>query len=259
MGEGVGLEKLNLRTPKGFDYTNEAETMQRRIRFYCVSEGATEESYFWGVRNNKTKLNIKNDVYIEIIEKQEGQETLSHPMQLVNACLVQMGHVDENGNQIPQNEWGENCKWDNFDAEIDKVCVIFDRDYRNLTESLGEIFELCNKHGIKIVMSNPNFELWLLMHFSGMEQYNPQMLLENKKNLRHQLCKDASTSKKYLEILVSQKAEGYSKGKKLRFERFLPLIDTAIEQAKLFCEMPAQLIDELGTSVGKLLEEMMHI
>ena len=62
---------------------------------------------FFGVRNNKAELNIKNDVYIEVIEKQEGQETLSHPMQLINACLVQMGRIDQNGNQIPENEWEE--------------------------------------------------------------------------------------------------------------------------------------------------------
>ncbi len=59
MGEGIGLEKLNLRTPKKFDYTDESGTRQQRICFYCVSEGATEESYFGGVRNNKEELNIK--------------------------------------------------------------------------------------------------------------------------------------------------------------------------------------------------------
>lgn len=71
MGERISLKKLNLRTPPIFNYENEAETIPPRIRFYCVSEGATEESYFFGVRNNKAELNIKNDVYIEVIEKQK--------------------------------------------------------------------------------------------------------------------------------------------------------------------------------------------
>lgn len=228
MGEGIGLEKLNLRTPKTFDYGGETETVQPRVRFYCVSEGATEESYFFGVRNNKTELNIKNDVHIEVIEKQEGQETLSHPMQLVKACLFQMGRIDENGHEIEKSEWEDNCKWDKFDGNIDKVCIIFDRDYRKLEEKMDEIFRLCDKHRIKIVMSNPNFELWLLMHFPNIEQYEKDMLLENRKNLRHQLFKEASTRKKYLEILVSKNADGYSKGNKIGFERFLPLVDTAV-------------------------------
>mgnify|MGYP002423501414 CR=1 FL=1 len=250
------MEKLNLRTPKIFDYTDEAGTVKPRIRFYCVSEGATEESYFYGVRNNKVELNIKNDVYIEVVEKQEGQETLSHPMQLVKACLFQMGRIDLEGNHIPEDKWKENCKWDDFDEKIDQVCVIFDRDYRKLTEALKEIFSLCAQHGIKVVMSNPNFELWLLMHFPNIKQYAPEMLLENRKNLRHQLFSDVSTNKKYLEILVSKNADGYVKGSKLKFEKFLPLIDTAVKQAKTYCEDSYKIVNELGTSVGRLIEEM---
>ena len=113
-------------------------------------------------------------------------------MQLVHACLLHMGHIDDNGDPVPENRRQEYCKWENFDEKIDRVCVIFDRDYRNLEGSIGTIFEICNNHGIKIVMSNPNFELWLLMHFPNIRQYTPQMLLENKKNLRHQLFKELS-------------------------------------------------------------------
>ncbi|WP_160559410.1 RloB family protein [Parablautia muri] len=250
------MEKLNLRIPKSYNFENESESVEPRIKFYCVSEGATEESYFYGVRNNKVELNIKNDVYIEVIEKQKGQETLSHPMQLVNACLFQMGRIDAEGNQIPEDKWKENCKWDDFDMQADCVCVIFDRDYRKLEESLDTIFDLCNQHRIKVIMSNPNFELWLLMHFPNLEQYSPKMLLDNKKNLRHQLFDDASTNKKYLEILVSKNAEGYSKGSKIRFERFLPFVDRAIGQAKIYSEDIKSLVDNLGTSMGRLMEEM---
>lgn len=217
MGAGLVLERLNLRTPKPYHFESESETIEPRIRFYCVSEGATEESYFYGIRNNKIELHIKNDVFIEVIEKQEGQETLSHPMQLVKACLFQMGRIDLEGNQIPEDKWKENCKWNDFDMYIDKVCIIFDRDYRKLEESLDTIFDLCSRHGISVIMSNPNFELWLLMHFPNIKQYSSEMLLENKKNLRHQLFQDASIKKKYLEILVSQNADGYSKGSRIRF------------------------------------------
>lgn len=96
----------------------------------------------------------------------------------------------------------------------------------------------------------------LLMHFSNIQQYDAKMLLENKKNLRHQLVEDASVNKKFLEILVSKNLDGYSKGSKLKFEKLLPLIDTAIVQAKLYCEDSRSLAVELGTSVGKLIEEM---
>lgn len=250
------MEKLNLRTPKAYDYGNESETILPRKKFYCVSEGATEESYFWGVRNNKVELNIKNDVFIEVIPKEDGQETLSHPMQLVKACLFAMGRIDENYNNIPENEWDEHCQWNNYKPDIDTVCVIFDRDYKKLEKDLVEIFQLCETNGIRVVISNPNFELWLLMHFSNIGQYDPDMLLENKKNLRHQLFEDASVHKKYLEILVAKNAKGYSKGKRLKFESFLPLVDIAVEQAKMYCEEPKEIINRLGTTVGRLMEDI---
>lgn len=94
------MERLNLRNPKSYDMSSESETQKPRVRFYCVSEEPTEESYFYGVRNNKVELNIKGDVKIHVIEKAEGQETLSHPLQLVMSCLTQMGRIDEEGNPI---------------------------------------------------------------------------------------------------------------------------------------------------------------
>lgn len=97
-------------------------------------------------------------------------------------------------------------------------------------------------------MSNPNFELWLLMHFPNINQYNPQMLLENKKNLRHQLFKNVSTSRRYLEILVSQNAEGYSKGKKLRFERFLPFVEGM--KVKKILKLPDTIMESKPLNYG---------
>lgn len=250
------MEKLNLRNPKPYDYSSETDTVKPRIHFYCVSEGATEESYFTGVRNNRAALKIKNDVSIEVIQKNEGQETLSHPLQLVNACLEKMGRIDENGKELPESEWEKNCDWEYFDPEVDIVCVIFDRDYKKLETHLDTIFSLCERHKIRIVMSNPNFELWLLMHFPDISQYDKKKLLENKKNLRHQLFEECSEKKKYLEILVSKQAVGYSKGSKIKFERFQPFVDLAVEQASLFAEDSKELCNELGTSVGRLIQFM---
>ena len=78
----------------------------------------------------------------------------------------------------------------------------------------------------------------------------------SRKNLRKQLFPDASEKKRYLEILVGQHSEGYSKGSKLKFERFKQNVDLAVEQAALFCEDPDAIREELGTSVGKLIRDM---
>lgn len=104
------MKKLNLRVPKPYDYRAQSGSVPLRRKYYCICEGATEESYFWGVRNNRAELNIKNDVHIEIIPKEEGQESYSHPMQLVNACLSAVGRIDKDGNVLLQEEWEKNCK-----------------------------------------------------------------------------------------------------------------------------------------------------
>jgi len=250
------VEKLHLRNPKKYDYSDEANTIPVRIKFYCVSEGPTEESYFWGIKNNRKQLKIRNDVRIEVIPKQEGQETLSHPMQLVKACLRAMGHVNEGGKDIPETEWKKCCQWDEFDPKEDRVCVVFDRDYRGLEKHLDEVFHLCEDHGIRIVMSNPNFELWLLMHFPNIQQYDKEKLLNNKKNLGHKVYTEASVHKRYLEILLSTKANGYKKGCRLKFDKYVHRVDLAVEQAALYCEEPRSLISDLGTSMGKLIQDM---
>ena len=94
------------------------------------------------------------------------------------------------------------------------------------------------------------------MHFPEISQYDPQKLQENRKNLGGQIDKTASKKKKYLEILVARNAEGYKKGSSLKFERFMPGIELAMEQAKLFCENPKELRDTPGSSMGRLLSQM---
>ena len=65
------MERLNLRTAKTSDYSSESEKTELIIKFFCVSEGPTEESYFEGIRNNRVGLKIKNDVIIEIIQRKK--------------------------------------------------------------------------------------------------------------------------------------------------------------------------------------------
>lgn len=250
------MKRLNLRNPKPYEdlWIKPDAT---RIRFYIVAEGPSEESYFTGIKNNKGKWGIQNDIHLEVVPKAEGEENFSHPYQLVAAALECMGRIDSQGNERPRGEWEKYCKWD-YDTEYDRVCVIFDRDYKHLEGKLDEIYEKCHKHHIFIGISNPNFELWLLMHFPGIGQYDSSMLLRNPKNLRYELFKDASKDKKYLEILVARQSGGYTKGSKLKFERFSDGVLLAIEQEKQFEEDEGLLRDNLGSNLGVLLTHMQN-
>ena len=98
------MERLNLREQKPFDFSRQYNSTPTRARFICVAEGPTEESYILGIRNNKAKLQIKNDVSIEVIPKEVGQESYSHPLQLVEACLYKMGRRDKEGKDMLKEE-----------------------------------------------------------------------------------------------------------------------------------------------------------
>lgn len=111
-----------MRKPKLYgERTGEDENFRKR--FFIISEGPTEESYFHGVYNFRTKLKIRNDIHIEVVEKEEQDTTKSHPKQIVDAALFNMGRIDSDGNDIIEKQWKDNCKWEQYDKDIDVVCV----------------------------------------------------------------------------------------------------------------------------------------
>ena len=71
------MKKLNLRKGTTFDYSNEADTEEQRINFYCISEGPTEESYFHGIRNNKKELHIKMKCIFKWLKKKKDKRHIA--------------------------------------------------------------------------------------------------------------------------------------------------------------------------------------
>lgn len=249
------MERLNLRKPKLYGERTDREKKFRK-KFFIISEGPTEESYFHGVNNFKTELNIRNDIHIEVVEKEEKDTTKSHPKQIVDAALFCMGRIDLDGKNIVESEWEQNCKWDFYDKDIDVVCVIFDRDYRHLEKHWDYIIDKCKANNIFIAMSNPNFEFWLCLHFEQIHMYDRTLLKRNPKNLRGKYFSDKSKSKKYLEIILSDLSGGYKKGKTLDFDKYKDNLEMAITYEKEFEENIDKLFNNLGSNVGVLIKKM---
>lgn len=68
------MQKLNLRTPRHFDPNREFQVRKPRARFFCVSEGPTEESYFQGIRNNKKNLALKTMFLLKSFPRKKGRK-----------------------------------------------------------------------------------------------------------------------------------------------------------------------------------------
>lgn len=134
-----------------------------------------------------------------------------------------------------------------FNQEIDKVCIIVDRDYRNFKENQYDyVVKKCQELNYKLYISNPCFEFWLLLHSSDVNTIDTEKLLKNKK---------VTSKKRFTEIELSRIFSGYKKND-IKFDRFKPNIQLAISQGKDFCEDVVGLKTRLGTNIGLLLEEM---
>lgn len=199
-----------------------SESKKAKKVFIIACEGSeTEISYFRGIQDNKEELGISNNVEVKPLER-EG--TRSHPTHVL-ADLKK--YMRANG------------------IKSDELCMVIDRDPNNFFESqFDKIVEECKKHKYFLAITNPCFEFWLLLHFD-ISRYSHNQLLENVQ---------ISNKHSFISKELSDKIR-YSKNR-LNFNKFMPYIDVAIENSKLFKLQNEEIKFQLGTSVGKLIEKI---
>ena len=135
-----------------------------------------------------------------------------------------------------------------YDSESDRVCLIVDRDIQNFKpEQYDSLLSACKKRNFSLYVSNPSFELWLLMHFpEEMLELDPKDMLENKKH---------SQNRRYLGFELGRLLHGYSKNN-VQFENFIDNVDAAIQHEQNYCEDVVRLKEKLGSNVGLLIKEL---
>ena len=133
-----------------------------------------------------------------------------------------------------------------YSEDIDKMCLIVDRDKKSFKEEqYNYVKEECKKKNFKLYITNPCFEFWLLLHFDEVHLINKEKLLENKR---------ASSKVRFVESEL-KKYFPYNKNK-YNAELLIEKIDLAIENEKRFCEDIERLKNELGSNVGLLIQEL---
>ena len=219
----VNEKGVNLERAKG----NE----EPKSKYYIIPEGEnTEIQYFCGIRDNSEELNIKPLIEIVPIENDEDEEGQSHPKRKLNNF----------------NKSLENGKF-TYDENFDKAIFVIDRDPQNLSEDqLDEFIKNCHNNGYSVYLSNPTFEIFLLMHDDSILKLDKKEMFENRRTGK------GKRGKRYLELKVSE-TFGCSKTK-LDFEKFKYNIKKVIKNEKNFCEDLERLKKELGSNVGTLLD-----
>lgn len=130
----------------------------------------------------------------------------------------------------------------------DELWLVIDRD-RWRERMLSQVAQLCaqNPH-LHFCMSNPCFELWLLLHLEDVEQYDDSMkknLLQNKKN------KSGITwlKKRMKDLLGSYSESSYD------VKRLIPYADIALERARILDKNP---LDRWPQSIGSRVYLLME-
>jgi hypothetical protein len=109
---------------------------RKTVVIFCEGE-ASEPDYINGL---KRLPNIRGNTAIKIeIAAKQGV-----PLTLVKLAIVQLA-----------------------DDEVDECWCVFDIEWPQNHPNLIQAIALAKDHGIRLVVSNPSFEVWLILHFEN--------------------------------------------------------------------------------------------
>lgn len=182
----------------------------------------TERIYFEAL---KESIRFKNDIiYLHLLNRQHN-DTNSAPNHVFNKL---------------KREASDRY---NFEAQ-DELWMIIDKDkWKNIPQIVAQCDKLSNMH---VALSNPCFELWLLLHIKNINDYKKtelEKITENKKN----------GNRTYLELKIIEILGAYNKSNP-KPELYLPTVNYAIEQAKLLDSNLEDYPTGLGSHVYKLVD-----
>ncbi len=139
--------------------------LEPKVRFFIACEGRrTEYQYFKEIDRNRSDIGI--NYLVEIIPiNHDSIKSENHPLQLYAEAK---NVINESDNYFPDNG--------------DQLCLIVDRDKHSFSDSqYDELLEHEREGELKLYVSNPCFEFWLLLHFSDCKHLDQNMLIENAK------------------------------------------------------------------------------
>lgn len=139
-----------------------------------------------------------------------------------------------------------------FRPDTDRICVIVDRDSDDREQDVMDKFlRRCKRSGYKPYISNPCFELFLIMHFEEFYSIDRETLLLNP----------LIDGKRFTEIELDRIVRDINptnRYDKTQYDpgMFLHRVGEAIECSMGLCHDPNRLKRELGTNLGELMLDM---
>ncbi len=150
--------------------TDNVEQREPYRKYFFICEGAnTETWYFRKLIDIRKSLNIHPLIDIRLLEKTEEDKDISFPRKLIAFAKSQKENEEIS-----------------FDKERDKMIVVFDADiFEEKVQDYDEVVALGEPENI-LAVSNPAFELFLLLHFENAYEQdikpNEEKIIKNEKD-----------------------------------------------------------------------------
>lgn len=135
--------------------------------------------------------------------------------------------------------------------EDDELWMVIDRDKQSWSkQQIAEVARLCFQKRYGFALSNPCFELWLLLHRKDINEYSAEV--------REELLRNYKTGNRgRVEIELLAICGTYSKSN-LNVDDYLPHVNVAIQRAEALTQnVNERWPDSLGSHVYKLVRKLL--
>lgn len=228
-------------------YVSQSQSANKRY-IIAVEGDKTEIDYFKGFNKFRKELGIRDGIDVLPLERKDTKSAPKHVHNLLMEFAQENYKTDQSGQ--PKID------------EDDELWMVIDRDRRNNSaEQLKTVLADCAKSKFKLAITNPAFELWLILHFikfAELEQAEVDKLYDNRK-----ISNSNTFSKAMLKKLESVERSKFAKG----IEPFLLYKDKirqAISEAERLENDVNDLIADngassLGTNIHALIKKFFSI
>ena len=226
--------KMPIKTYTGWNKrsSDQKEQIEPFRKYVFICEGAnTEVWYFRKLIDLRKRLGIHPLIDIRLWEKTEGDRDISYPKALI--------------------EFAEKRKSDEelaFDRNHDKMIIVFDADiFGAKVAGYDDVISLGEGYGDLMGVTNPNFELFLLLHYPGAYEED---ILPNAE----QLLKNEKTGNMRFSYSLLLKRTGINSKKNEEIGNLAEKVDIAIEQEKRLNQDAHACLGQLTSNIGSIIE-----
>jgi len=199
-------------------------------KYFIICEGAnTETWYFKKLIDLKKELQIHSLIDLCLLEKTGKDKDISFPRQLIEFAESQKDDVKIS-----------------FDLNRDKMIIVFDGDiFETKVTDYDEVIALGEKNNI-LAVSNPSFELFLLLHYKNSFQEDIQPHIE-------EIIKNEKIGNQRYIYHLLLKRTGINSKKNSKIGELARYVDIAIEQEKKINEDIHQCKGNITCNIGKII------